>query len=105
MPSISLFFTTFDTVTTYCVSKRCSVGLILLFLFTEYRRAHYTVGLNLLWRIFLFHTTVFPNFKDKTGLFACFHRSESADFTCETNKNASEYSFLSKYFQKEPNIN
>jgi hypothetical protein len=32
------------------------------------------------------------------------HRSESADFTCETNKNGSEYSFLSVYFEKEPNI-
>ncbi len=26
------------------------------------------------------------------------HRSESADFTCETNKNGTEYSFLSQYF-------
>jgi hypothetical protein len=32
------------------------------------------------------------------------HRSESADFTCEKNKNGGEYSFLSEYFQKEPNI-
>ncbi len=26
------------------------------------------------------------------------HRSESADFTCETNKNGSEYFFLTEYF-------
>ncbi len=26
-------------------------------------------------------------------------------FTCKTNKNGSEYFFLSEYFQKEPNIN
>jgi hypothetical protein len=33
------------------------------------------------------------------------HRSESADFTCETNKNGSEYFFLREYFQKELNVN